>query len=223
MRFTGTTQSKEHKNKRAEAIREKKRPDLVGFNRRRALQGGMSGANNPNYGKHHSEEAKEKIRQKHLAYITRTPIEERRLSEETKRQLSETRKKQWQDPEYVAKLIKAMALSPNGLERKLIDLFEKHLPEFKYNGDFSEGVMLGGLVPDFVNINGKKQVIEVFGDYWHSPNIIGDDWRRSELGKVMIYNSVGWKCLVIWENDIKKLTEEEILNKITKFSTAKGR
>lgn len=218
LQFSGTHQSDEHKRKRAEAIKGKKRPDLVAYNHQRVATGEMKGPNNPRYGATIAEETKEKIRAKHLAYIARTPIEQRRLSEETKKKLSETRKRQWQDPEYVAKLIKAMAVKPNGLERRLIELFEKHLPDFKYNGDFSEGVMLGGLTPDFVNVNGKKQVIEIFGDYWHSPEIVGDDWRRSELGKVMIYNSVGWDCLVIWENELKELTEEQILNKVLNFS-----
>lgn len=28
-------------------------------------------------------------------------------------------------------------------------------------------VGIGGLCPDFVNCNGKKVIIELFGDYWH--------------------------------------------------------
>lgn len=123
----------------------------------------------------------------------------------------------WQDPEYVKMVLGSLNKPPTKLEKQLGAILDKHFPEFKYNGDGRLGVTLGGLIPDFVNVNGKKQVIEVFGDYWHSPEIIGNNWRRSELGRIMIYNSVGWGCLVIWQHELKELTEEQILTKITKF------
>lgn len=222
-RFAGVPKSEEHKRKIGEGNRGNKRPDFAEMMHRRAADGLTTGSNNPHYGKPHSDAAKQKIRDRHLAYIARTPIDERCLSEETKAKVSEARKRDWQTPEYVAKLIKAMGVKPNKLEQKLIDLFAEHFPQFKYNGDFSQGVMLGGLTPDFVNVNGKKQVIEVFGDYWHSPEIIGDDWRRGELGKIMIYNSVGWDCLVIWERELEKLTEAEIVKKVETFLTRRKR
>lgn len=214
----GKPKSEEHKRKIGEANKGRKRPDFALIRHEMTIAGRQRGANNPNYGKHHSDEIKEKIRQKRLAYITRTPIDDRRPSKETNQKVSEARKKDWQNPEYVAKLIRAMGIKPNKLEGKLIDLLAEHFPQFKYNGDFGQGVMLGGLTPDFVNVNGKKQVIEVFGDYWHSPEIIGDDWRRGELGKIMIYNSVGWDCLVLWERELKELTEKDIIEKVKSFS-----
>jgi len=215
--FAGKPKSEEHKRKIGEANRGNKRPDFAAILRERASKGLASGPNNNHYGKKHSEESREKIRAKRLAYFARTPIEERRLSEKTKAKISEIRKRDWQDPEYVAKLIKAMGVKPSESELEFVDLLGKHFPEFRYNGDFREGVVLGGLIPDFVNVNGKKQVIEVFGDYWHSPEVIGDDWRRSESGKVAIYGSVGWDCLVIWEHDLNELTEEEVVERISNF------
>ena len=112
---------------------------------------------------------------------------------------------------------RGQSIRPTLPEKQLIDLFANHFPQFKYNGDGRLGVTLGGLTPDFVNVNGKKQVIEVFGDYWHSPKVLGDKWKGSELGKIMAYNSVGWDCLIIWEHELKELTEEQILEKISNF------
>lgn len=123
----------------------------------------------------------------------------------------------WQDPESVARRLASLKKRPTKPEQRLIDIFSRSLPQFKYNGDFSLGVMLGGLSPDFVNVDGKKQVIEFFGDYWHSPGIVGDDWRRGELGKVMIYNSLGWKCLVIWERELSQLSDNEVTEKVKRF------
>jgi len=90
------------------------------------------------------------------------------------------------------------------------------------NGDFSLGITLAGLIPDFTNTNGKKEIIEIFGDYWHSPEVVGDDWRRTELGKIMLYNSLNYKCLILWGSELQNLTDNEIVNKINAFFRRKG-
>ena len=126
-------------------------------------------------------------------------------------------KKRWQDPEWVAKRLATLNRKPTKLEQQLQFILDKHFPQFKYNGDFSLGITLAGHIPDFVNVNGRKEVIEVFGDYWHSPEIIGNDWKRGELGKVMLYNSVGYCCLVIWEHDLKTKSESEIIDTVGNF------
>lgn len=142
----------------------------------------------------------------------------RKQTEAEKHKRSETHKKLWQDPEFVKRSMLAFQKKPTNPEKKLEAILNDHFPEFKYNGDGGLGVTLGGLTPDFVNINGKKDVIEVFGDYYHSPEFLGNRWQSSELGKIMIYNSLGWKCLVIWEHELKALPEREIVKKITNFS-----
>lgn len=126
-------------------------------------------------------------------------------------------KQLWQNPEYIRKVIKGIGRRPTKPERTIDSILNEHFPEFRYNGDYSLGIMVAGFMPDFVNINGKKEIIEVFGDYHHSPEIIEGDWRRSELGKIMAYNSVGWNCLIIWEHEIKNLTKEELTTKIETF------
>ena len=217
---SGIPFSDEHRRKISESRMGQPRPKLREINRQRAASGWYRDSN-PMLGRQHTPETKGKIRNKRRAYIERTPVDERRSSPETRRKLSEVRKAQWQDPDYVAKLIKAMGIRPNKLESKLIQIFEKHLPDFKYNGGFDLGISLGGLIPDFVNANGKKQVIEVFGNYWHSPQVIGDDERRTEAGKIAIYNSLGYKCLVLWEDDLKVKSDQEIIDIVTCFQGGK--
>lgn len=134
--------------------------------------------------------------------------------EEYRQHQIEAQRKSWQNPDIVARRLAAASRHPNELEQKLISILDKHCPQFKYNGDFSLGVILGGLIPDFVNVNGKKELIELFGDYYHSPEVTNNDWRRGELGKIMIYNALGWNCLVIWEHELKELTEDQIINKV---------
>ena len=60
------------------------------------------------------------------------------------------------------------------------------------NGGFS----LHGKVPDFVNINGRKLVIELFGSHWHEPK---EEWYRKKL-----FASYGFKTIVIWESELDK-------------------
>ena len=87
--------------------------------------------------------------------------------------------------------------------------------EYKYVGDGL--VILGGLCPDFININGKKKVIEGYGNYWHGVEV-AQTWNRTELGRIMTYNSIGFDCLIIWQSEIVDTSEEELISRIIKFN-----
>lgn len=64
------------------------------------------------------------------------------------------------------KVIKSNNLKPNKKEKLLTKLLNKILPnEYKYVG--SGKIIIGSFIPDFININGQKKIIEFFGDYWH--------------------------------------------------------
>lgn len=100
----------------------------------------------------------------------------------------------------------------NKLERKVEEYLEESFPkEWQFNnGDFK----ISGYYPDFVNVNGKKAVIEVFGDYWHR----GEDPKI----KIAIYKRVGYDCVVIWESEFKK-EPQSLARLITKeFGISKG-
>ena len=130
-------------------------------------------------------------------------------------------KKLWQDLKYVRKTLAGVAQKPTHPEERLDGILQSNLPEFQYNGDGRLGIVLAGLVPDFPNVNGKKQIIEVFGDYWH--RLKKSKWHQTELGRIMAYNSVGWDCLIIWEHELKELTEEHIVGKIKVFQESKAK
>jgi len=156
----------------------------------------------------------EEIRQ----YISKT-LSGRPLPELTKQKI----KKRWQDLEFKAKTVKAImkacSRKPTALEKQVLDAVEQyHLP-YQYTGDGS--LIIHGICPDFVNTNNQKIVIEVFGNYFHSPKVVGNDWKRSELGRVMLYNSFGFRCLILWENDIWNATLEEIAQWIKNFERRK--
>jgi len=84
-------------------------------------------------------------------------------------------------------------------------LEEAKLP-FKYVGDGK--VWLGKCNPDFINYNGKKQVIEVFGVYWHP---IFDVAQRMEA-----FRQYGFNTLIIWQDEL--VNERLVLKKLKKFA-----
>lgn len=179
-------------------------PKLSEYNRTHIRRG----INNPNYGQHYglgipkSSEWKAKNSQTRIA-----------------RGLSKGDKNPMAKKENVAKYFKSLAKRPTKPERIVNDILERYFPnEFKYNGDFSQGIMIAGLIPDFVNVNGRKQVIEVFGRRFHDPNVAKWEikWCRTEVGRIMTYNSVGFDCLIIWEHELKD--ENQLIKKIRKWA-----
>lgn len=137
----------------------------------------------------------------------------RSLVEKMRRSL----KKLWENPEFASKMMQATGIKPTKPEIKLGELINRACPnQYKYTGDGS--LTIQGLIPDYANCNGQKKVIEMFGDYWHSNKKIGDNWKRSELGRIMAYNSLGFACLVIWEHDLETKTDSQLLKTIKQFT-----
>lgn len=97
-------------------------------------------------------------------------------------------------------------ISPNIPEKELIAIFERLNLPFRYVGGGE--VWLGNRNPDFINANGKKQIIELFGVYWHS---LFDEAQRKEH-----YKQYGFNCLVIWEDELAALSK--VQRKIKRFT-----
>jgi len=99
--------------------------------------------------------------------------------------------------------------TPNKVEGKLISLLKENNLPFKYVGDGE--VWLGNRNPDFINANGKKQVIELLGTYWHP---LFDGANRIEH-----YKQYGFDCLAVWEDELKD--EGRVLKKVERFVNAR--
>lgn len=180
------------------------------------------GENHPMSGRRHTEEARKRMSQSHtgvplsLEHLQRRVAsragyrhsEETRIkigaghkgkivSEESKRKNSEAKKKAWQDPEYARKCL--VFNSPNKSEMKLMGILDAMYPgEWKYVGDGQ--LLIAGKCPDFVNVNGQKKIIELYGERWHANNDPQD--------RINIFKPYGYDTLVVWAkelNGIKKL------------------
>lgn len=129
------------------------------------------------------------------------------LTGKQRQAMSQRMKERWAQPEYRRKVVQAIMagahVSPTTAERRLEKILQEAFPnEWKYVGDGQ--LVIGGLCPDFANINGQKLVIEMFGDYWHGKGAN----RRSdyESYRKAVFSKYGFGLLVIWERELKSET-----------------
>jgi hypothetical protein len=174
-----------------------------------------TGEKNGMYGRHHGEAARKKLREFHLGR-THTEETKRKMglshkgshrSDETKKKMSLKSKKNWQNKEFVKKVLSCR--QQNGKELYLDFILQNYFPdEWKYVGDGA--VIIEGLCPDFINVNGKKQIIELFGDYWHNRKNM--KYHQTEQGRKEAFAKHGYSTLIIWEHELKD--ENKIIEKI---------
>lgn len=111
--------------------------------------------------------------------------------------------KSWEDPEFVKKQMRANKVQPNKYELKFESFLSFNFPnEWKYVGDGQ--LIIAGKCPDFVNVNGKKQIIELYGDYWHK--------GQNPQDRINLFSRLGFKTLIIWASEMRDI--ERVKEKI---------
>ena len=174
-----------------------------------------------NLGKYHTKEAKTKIglssairmkilwknpefRKKNKGHSGKTH------TKEAKEKMSQAHYKCWENFNYREKQLKAIFkgsdIKPNKPERKLRKLLNYLFPnEYKYVGDGQ--VLIGFKNPDFININGQKKIIELFGDYWHSKEVTGLKKKEHRKQRQEHFAKYGYKTLIVWEHELKDINK----------------
>lgn len=106
---------------------------------------------------------------------------------------------------------------PNNSEKKLISLLEENKIPFKYVGNAD--LFIKNLNPDFVY---EKLIIEVWGEYHHSPycfpNIREDSINPNK--RISIFEEQGYKTLVVLSQHIV-LHPKQVVDRINKFVSSK--
>ncbi len=170
----------------------------------------ISGENSFWYGKTNSKHPMFGRKNPHTAEWNKKISEKnkgKRHTVEQKERNSKELIKKWKDPDYVSKQMKSRGVRPNKLELKFEQfLNELQFGEWKYVGDGQ--LIIAGKCPDFVNINGKKQIIELFGDYWHK--------GQSPKDRIKVFEPFGYKTLVIWEKELRN--KNSLVKKVKEFS-----
>lgn len=144
-------------------------------------------------------------------------------SEEHKKNLSKSRRILFKDPIFVQKMIKVWNIKPNKPEKLIYSLLNHILPKEYVINVKGNKLIIGRKIPDFVNINGKKKLIEFNGCWNHScPICFPDGGRNGRIEglketekRVALFKSLGWDTLVIWEHEMKDINI--VVNKILAF------
>jgi len=122
----------------------------------------------------------------------------------------ESMKASWLDPEKkearLKKYFENWDKRPNKLEQVVIDICKEYELPFEYVGDGA--AWFGGCNPDFIRNDSTKQIIEVFGDYWH---------KDDEPERMATFERFGYDTLIIWEHELLDELQETI-KKIVDFS-----
>lgn len=138
------------------------------------------------------------------------------VSEETKRKISLTTKGKpksesckekhrqlWKNKEHAIRQLwlQRRNIKPNKPEKIVFTVLNAMYPnEWDYTGNGK--ILIERLNPDFINVNGKKLIIEVFGDYWHKDGV-ANGTTKAESYRRKVFSKYGYDMLVLWEKDIK--------------------
>ena len=104
-------------------------------------------------------------------------------------------------------------IKPNKPETIIINLLKENNLPYKYVGDYKFWIEHKN--PDFINTNGQKKLIEHNGIYWHGVSTGKNTKQQEEARMNKIYSKYGFKCLHIWEDEMKDL--EKVKNKLIEF------
>ena len=185
-------QTEEHREKLSQVLQERWQDEEYREKHRQALQERWQDPNSS----YNTEEYREKLRQ-----IRRVVCRSKTFREKMSQIVQEC----WKDPDYARKVL-TQFLQQTRPEQLMEHLLDELFPgEYEYVGDGQ--LIIGGKCPDFANVNGKKKLIEVFGDYWHA----GQDPQE----RIDFFCQYGFDCLVIWESELENL--EEVAEKLRQF------
>jgi len=121
--------------------------------------------------------------------------------------------KLWQNPDFVKMMIEASHRKPNELEKKFNKFLQRILlGEYQINVR-AEVLTLGGKIPDFINVNGQKKIIEMNGDWWHGEKLTGRTKEEEEQQRIDYFAQYGWETLIVWEHELEDMykLEERVL------------
>ena len=109
---------------------------------------------------------------------------------------------------YSAKFWRRLSnTEPNNQELQLLGMLVWLNMPYKYVGN--AGLIINGKSPDFVRSDGKKKLIELFGERWHK--------KEEEKTRTSFFQKSGYEVLIIWSNDLKYKNRKKLLKKLSDF------
>ena len=110
---------------------------------------------------------------------------------------------------------KPICMSPNKDEIQMDNIMKKLSLPYKYVGNGE--VWIAGLNPDFININGQKKIVELFGEPWHGRNCFHSEkpsFSRTEEGRKKVFGEYGYDTLIVWCRELRQpeMLKQKLLN-----------
>jgi len=188
----------------------------------KAKRGELKGINNPNY-----SSGKRAI-VKHVCpycnkvfyapanrkFCSRSCANKYRWSnKEYKTKFSVKAKKLWEREEFRKKYLKSISRKKSKPEKELEIILNNLFPnEYKFVGlgDF----FIKRFNPDFININGKKKIIELYSDYWHNL----PEYKKRDKKRLKTYKKYGYDTLIVWQKELEDI--DNLKNKLIQFHYA---
>lgn len=142
------------------------------------------------------------FREKMLPHL-RKLSEENRIKNAADPKRKERLKQLNKNSEFQKKRLRGLLKRPTLPERKLLRILQHLNLNFEYVGDGK--LIIDRKCPDFSD--GKGKLIEVFGDYWHSPEQVKNRTR--------FFSERGYDCLVIWQHEFQN--KDRVIEKLEDY------
>jgi G:T-mismatch repair DNA endonuclease (very short patch repair protein) len=144
----------------------------------------------------------------------KNPVHAKKMADSKRGRPNPKHKEYWRlhKEEQLRKMMVGEHKRPNKLELRLIGLIRRNGLQFRYVGNWE--LLVGGRCPDFGSTNGRKQLIELFGDYWHTEKA-----RETASERIAHFKRFGYDTLIVWEHDL--LDEDATLKKISDFASSR--
>lgn len=179
-------------------------------------------------GKHHTEESKQKLRFKLTGRIVtqefRTrcsircsgsgnPMYGKHQSESSRITISKKNKEKFCQKDFLEKWKRSVYRKKNKPESLIDNILSTKFSGYVYTGDYK--VWIGGKNPDFLN-EGKKKIIEFFGDYWHDEVFTGEENQLHENKRIEHFKKYGYDTLILRQKDLDNI--DFCIQKILEFN-----
>lgn len=179
----------------------------------RTNQPDMSGENNHFFGKHLSEGHKQKIRDGQAEFYKKHPEKREEITKHVKEFYKNHPEKAIEATERLMKqVVPSHHTKP---ELAFMDICKRNNIDFHFVGDKS--LWIGDKVklnPDFIEANGQKILVEIMGDYWHSPLLNPKvDKIRTLPYRKKHFKKYGWIPIFIWGSDMRRSDAEHFVLK----------
>jgi len=155
--------------------------------------------------------------------VCQQTIQKRLKEMDVSRNYSEACQNKLAKPGMIQKLVRSWQIKPNHAEIYIDNLLQKYCPDtFIYNGTLKRNIVIGNKIPDWVDSKGQKLIIEYNGCYFHCCEVCGYthslndksylEIRKRDKDRLALFDSLGYKTLVLWGHDSEKEVKEKLLS-----------